>query len=880
MSLIQMSVSGGILILAVIVLRALALNRLPKWTFLALWGVAALRLLVPFSVPSPASIYSLAERVPPAAAAPAAELPEFTFNAAPFLPEAAPVTEAGGAAETHPAAVPETSLPVWRLVWLAGAAVCGTFFLLSYLRCRREFQTALPVEDRRMQAWLARQRLRRKISLRQSDRVDAPLTYGLLRPVILFPKNWAGEGGGCCCAASGPAAVPGSLTAVLEHELAHIRHLDALWKLILVLAACVHWFNPLVWCMFVLANWDIELRCDETVVRRLGLDSRSAYALTLISMEEKKSGLSPLTSPFSKNAIEERIVAIMKIKKRSLAATLAAVVLVCCIGAGFATSAAAKTQTPYPEALDGFTRQELDRIASLWFEGWADMTVTEYQQKMWIEFDTPEDMALIERYAQSAVSGSYGNTKESADDIYAQDIAQGSYWDAVGTTSFHDYFYQVYEPLTAHNWQERTFSDEARSQTADGSPVLLEYNFTLRILDPDVLTAGNYQRRIWFTKASIERLLAVNLPDENLFAQAIASSDPSLEVTLTGFSLNSDQLMDPAAGPDAGLYAQSSRETAAEWDRLLSPYVPFGLTYQFDDPDLDGNGLTMWFQGKEVRSITDEQEGIWIAEHVGNSFSDGAVELYAVYTDGKLSGLRLATAGEQAGWDAIHNRNSVSNSVPTDTISEESREFPQAALEDYDALLTLRLRDTENETLESFNQHLLDWANENTDAWNRINCDVIWNDFNQELTTDVRTFASITCYFSGAENGQMVRALYTGGPEQDPGWSRNLPMKYNKKDGIVNAWCGLYYDISYHISDKSSATVQERDACVGGMMNAVSAFWQETDLDTLLTMTEDDVVRQFNAWAEEASTENVKINPVTADDIHFEPYDERGINYN
>lgn len=860
MSLIQMSVSGGILILAVIVLRALALNRLPKWTFLALWGVAALRLLVPFSVPSPASIYTLAESVPPAAAAPAAELPEFTFSAAPFLPGAAPVTEAGGAAETHPAAVPETSLPVWRLVWLAGAAVCGTFFLLSYLRCRREFQTALPVEDQRMQAWLARQRLRRKISLRQSDRVDAPLTYGLLRPVILFPKNWAGEGGGCRCAASGPAAVPGSLTAVLEHELAHIRHLDALWKLILVLAACVHWFNPLVWCMFVLANWDIELRCDETVVRRLGLDSRSAYALTLISMEEKKSGLSPLTSPFSKNAIEERIVAIMKIKKRSLAATLAAVVLVCCIGAGFATSAAAKTQTPYPEALDGFTRQELDRIASLWFEGWADMTVTEYQQKMWIEFDTPEDMALIERYAQSA--------------------AQGICWDEAGTTSFHDYFYQVYEPLTAHNWQERTFSDEASVKTEDGGTAVLEYDITMHILDPNVLTAGEYQRRLHYTKASMERMLALNMTEEQStsFYQMLSSTTPdgALEITIMSRSPYTREAGQSAAGPDADFYAQSSRETAAEWDRLLSPYVPFGLTYKFDDPDLDGNGLTMWFQGKEVRSITDEQEGIWIAEHVGNGFSDGAVELYAVYTDGKLSGLRLATAGEQAGWDAIHDR----NSVLADTISEESREFPQAALEDYDALLTLRLRDTENETLESFNQHLLDWANENTDAWNRINCDVIWNDFNQELTTDARTFASITCYFSGAENGQMVRALYTGGPEQDPGWARNLPMKYNKKDGIVNAWCGLYYDISYHISDKSSATVQERDACVGGMMNAVSAFWQETDLDTLLTMTEDDVVRQFNAWAEEASTENVKINSVTADDIHFEPYDERGINYN
>ena len=148
------------------------------------------------------------------------------------------------------------------------------------------------------------------------------------------------------------------------------------------------------------------------------------------------------------------------------------------------------------------------------------------------------------------------------------------------------------------------------------------------------------------------------------------------------------------------------------------------------------------------------------------------------------------------------------------------------------------------------------------------------------LTEEERAFATLTCRHSGTENGMMIRALHTGNPEEDPGWSRNLPEKFEEEDGIRTAWCDLYYDISYHISDKSSATVQERDACVGGMMNAVSAFWQETDLDTLLTMTEDDVVRQFNAWAEEASTENVKINSVTADDIHFEPYDERGINYN
>ena len=845
MSLMEMSVSGGILILAVIVLRALALNRLPKGTFLALWAVAVLRLLVPFSLPSPASVYTLAESVQTQMEAPSAPSP--VLPAADFTPGEATAVETAEQEDRHWASPNDRSGGVFAAAWLVGAAVCGTFFLVSYLRCRREFQTALPVEDQRLQAWLAEQRLRRRVTLRQSGRVDAPLTYGLLRPVILLPGNWADTPQFAC---------------VLEHELAHIRHLDALWKPALVLTACVHWFNPLVWCMLVLANRDLELRCDEAVVRRLGLDSRSAYALTLISMEEKKSGLSPFASAFSKNAIEERILAIMKMKKRSLAAVIAAVTLVCCIGVGFATSASAKPDTPYPQVTDGsFTRTELDRLASLWFEGYADMTVTEYQQKMWTEFDTPEDMALIERYGQNEALGGYWDDEEATAELDA----------------FHDYFHQVYEPLTASNWKERTFSDAAAARMEDGSIAMLEYDLTMRILDPDVLTVGGYQKKLRDTKTVMEKLTQQGLPEEQSIPVygmlASTTPDGALETAITYAPLNVSQ----PADPDAALHAQSSAESANNWDRLLAPYAPFGLTWEFNDPDLDGNGLTMWFEGKEVRSIMDEQEGIWIAEHIGNGFSDGAVELYAVYTDGKLSGLRLATAGEQAGWDAIHDRNSVSNGVPADTISEESREFPQATLADYDALVTLRRRDTENETLESFNQRLLDWANENTDAWNRINCDVIWNDFNKELTTDARTFASITCWFSGTENGQMIRALHTGNPEEDPRWSQNLPMKYNKEDDIVNAWCSLYYDISYHVVDKSKATVQERNACVGGMMNAISAFWQDTDLDALLTMTEADVVSWLNAWAEEASTENIRFNPITEDDIQFEAYDERGI---
>ena len=126
---------------------------------------------------------------------------------------------------------------------------------------------------------------------------------------------------------------------ILEHEFVHIRRFDALAKLFFIIAACVHWFNPLVWIMYILVNRDIELSCDETVVRNFGESSKAAYALVLISMEEEKSGIVPLGSSFSGNTAEERIKAIMKIKKSSKTAYIMAFVLVAAVVFVFATSA-------------------------------------------------------------------------------------------------------------------------------------------------------------------------------------------------------------------------------------------------------------------------------------------------------------------------------------------------------------------------------------------------------------------------------------------------------------------------------------------------------------------------------------------------------------
>ena len=317
MSLLQMSVSGAVMILVITVIRALAMNRVPKKTFLVLWGAALQRLLIPFSLPSSLSIYSLlARKAEPVTA----DIPAAVFSA--------PSGQA--AATVQQTAAPQgAAISVWSIVWAAGAILCAAVFAVTYWKCCREFQISLPVENEVSRRWLQTHRLRRTICIRQSDRVSSPLTFGVFHPVILMPKKtvWSDET---------------ALQYILEHEFVHIRRFDTVSKLLLIAAVCVHWFDPMAWVMYVLANRDMELSCDETVVRRFGSGTRASYARVLISIEETRSGFAPLCNHFSRNAIEERITAIMKTKKITVMSLLLAAALVVGTVAVFATSAKAE----------------------------------------------------------------------------------------------------------------------------------------------------------------------------------------------------------------------------------------------------------------------------------------------------------------------------------------------------------------------------------------------------------------------------------------------------------------------------------------------------------------------------------------------------------
>ena len=327
MSLFQMSVAGGVLILFIVVIRAVAIHRLPKTTFFVLWLIAALRLLLPLSIPLPGglpvNVASISDAVQDFAAQNFVQGNEEGSSSTQAPPSFAPDVEPG---EQFQATAQEIErVPVFVVVWLAGSLLLAAYFAISYLRSLQKFRMSLPDNTPYVQRWLSEHRITRPLEVRSSDLISSPLTYGILRPVILLPKKF-------------DRSDETALQYVLAHEYIHIRRFDAITKILFAATLCVHWFNPLVWVMYVLANRDVELSCDGCVLRMLGEKEKSAYARALIRMEERKSGMSALYSHFSKNAITERIEAIMKFKKTSIAACALALVVTVGATTAFAVS--------------------------------------------------------------------------------------------------------------------------------------------------------------------------------------------------------------------------------------------------------------------------------------------------------------------------------------------------------------------------------------------------------------------------------------------------------------------------------------------------------------------------------------------------------------
>lgn len=621
MSLLQMSFLGTVIILLIVVLRAVLINRLPKKTFLILWWIALIRLLVPFSIKSVTSIYSLLQSI-------YSDInPVRTAQTTTFLPIHGNMPEiANGLSE---AMVQRTeSISILSVIWLAGLLLCFGFFAVSYIKCYREFRFSLPVENDILEAWKEKHPLKRSLSIRQTETIAAPLSYGVIRPVILMPKNteWKNIY---------------QLRYVLEHEYVHIRRLDMLTKLIMIAAVCIHWFNPLVWVMYILFNRDLELSCDETVVRRFGMDIKSVYATALISMEEKKSGLTPLCNSFSKNAIEERIRAIMKIKKTSKFAVIISAVLVICVTGGFATSASSlekKTETAQENgettvALNEVNIREDESLSSSDVEWW---TAEEYAK--WLDEEKEVLQSMIGEKAYTGGDGWFVWTQEKVDETIAlyednlQKIKDGmklskSSDDAVGITMAYspeniEYAKQEAETVTENkDSNENVFSEEQLSEYAKAG---ITYQKETGFLMYDGKTIGYFRDEFkpgtYTISSKRGGTLRVEVQRENygtitdVKAEPLSDdfwSEPAVLVESSGGeAVTADEMKGSAfeEGGSENIAADDMGEYSSEEGKGLNIAVPQEYADYGVSCDAQGNWV---YNGKIIADLYDEGRGIF-----------------------------------------------------------------------------------------------------------------------------------------------------------------------------------------------------------------------------------------------------------------------------
>ncbi len=373
MDMALMCLQGSAMIVVVLIVRALFLHRLPKATFMALWVIVLVRLLVPISIPAPANVWSMIENGLMNAGIEAAATPEEPVDAAaePSDPsEASPSTglrsdpASGGAllgadtaVQEDAGAVPSptgAAAPGWigvvNFVWIGGCVAVGAFMLAGYLRHARRFALAEPVACAGARQWLAAHPLRRPLRIKAAA-VSSPLTVGVFRPVILVPYDFDWND-------------PTRSALVLEHEFVHVARFDNALKVLLALAACTFWFNPLVWAMYACVNRDIELSCDERVARKLNGQGRSSYAHALIDAASKQTSIGPAFSAFGKSAIEERVTALAKVRFLTAKGLAATICLAVAMVAAFATTVPASWGLPLAQTGDGLAEIDEKKIAS------------------------------------------------------------------------------------------------------------------------------------------------------------------------------------------------------------------------------------------------------------------------------------------------------------------------------------------------------------------------------------------------------------------------------------------------------------------------------------------------------------------------------------
>lgn len=304
LKLVNLSISASWLILAVLVLRVV-LKKAPKWVMPLLWGVVALRLVCLFSIESALSLIPSAETIPSEIVTETREpvlYEQATLDIVtnPTLPSAAEVPVGVSRQQA------QVDFNIYSILWLAGMSALLVHALVSAGKLKRKLATAILLRD----------------NIYESEFVDSPFVFGVVKPNIYLPMHMD----------------EGTAAYVIAHEHAHLARRDHWWKVLGYLVLALHWFNPLVWVAYILFCRDIELACDEKVVRGLDGAARADYSQALLSCAAPKRAVAACPLAFGEGNIKMRVKSALHYKKPAFWVAAAAVLAVVIVAVCFLTN--------------------------------------------------------------------------------------------------------------------------------------------------------------------------------------------------------------------------------------------------------------------------------------------------------------------------------------------------------------------------------------------------------------------------------------------------------------------------------------------------------------------------------------------------------------
>ena len=304
LKIINMSISASWLVLAVLILR-FVLKKAPKWINVLLWGIVAIRLICPFSFESTLSLIPSAETIPlniGMDTTPTINSGISAINNAvnPIISQSN--TPMAGASVN----LLQITIGIYEYIWIFGMIALALYTAISYWRLRRKVDTAVRYKD----------------NIFQSENVSFPFVLGIIKPRIYLPFKMNGQ----------------YLEYVVAHEQAHICRKDHWWKPLGFLLLMIHWFNPLMWLAYVLLCRDIELACDEKVIKELGNEQRGDYTQALVACSVNRRMIAACPLAFGEVSVKERVKSVMNYKKPAFWVIIIAVIICVGVAACFLTN--------------------------------------------------------------------------------------------------------------------------------------------------------------------------------------------------------------------------------------------------------------------------------------------------------------------------------------------------------------------------------------------------------------------------------------------------------------------------------------------------------------------------------------------------------------